>query len=327
MNSLNLIKSLRKKFVDRLLVVELTNTCNLRCPLCSTGSGFNKKQKGMLELDDYKRFMNICAPLFDTISFIGSGEPLLHPQFLEFVEYTAKQMKKTVTCCTNGTLIKDPKAIVKSGLHSIYIDLDGITQVQHQAYRIGSDLEIILDNVRELIRTKGALRSFYPKIYIDTLISKYNEHSYAGLIELAKKLGVNGIRFASMIDDLFRTTDRFPTLERFKHVKRTDAYDCRFKNAIAGILSWDGDLQLCCLTPHHKNPLSKLNVFRESNFLELMDSENFDALTKKAGDYPFCRDCFFRNYVTFEETITFDKSKRHLFRLIATLCKKFKVSG
>ena len=267
-NNSALVKSIRGKFNDWPFAIELTNRCNLRCPLCGAGSGHNKGAKGMMRLESFKRFMDECSPVLDVVRFIGSGEPLLHPQFVNFVGYAAKKKQKYTICCTNGTVMKDAVGIVKSGLHEIHVDVDGLTGSQHRIYRVGSDLDGVLNNTRNLIETKKKLRSSHPEVYIDTLISKYNEDDYDRFIEFARSFGANGIRFLSINDAIFGTEDWFPTKERFQHKIIPGDHKCTFKNAIAGILSWDGKLYLCCMTPHHENPVIKLDAFKEKNLLQ-----------------------------------------------------------
>jgi MoaA/NifB/PqqE/SkfB family radical SAM enzyme len=288
------------------LNVEITNICNLHCPLCSTGAGVARNPQGMMKLEKFKSFIDKCAPFLRWIGFVGSGEPTLNPKFVEFVEYAAKEKKLSTFCCTNGTVSKNPEAIVKSGLQKIYIDVDGITPQQHELYRVGANLDTVLNNIKSLVQAKKKLRSSQPEIYIDTVISRHNEHDYDGFIEMARQLEVNGIRFQAIKDDLYQTTDWLPTQEKFKHVKKKDNdYNCLFKNTLAGILSWDGNMQLCCISHLHKHPVIKLNAFRENNILERMDSEVFYKLTIKAGNYPFCETCFLKVYSSYEETITF----------------------
>jgi len=300
----DLIRRLNKKFPARYVAIELTNTCNLRCPLCSTGSGLNKKPKGMMKFSNFKKFMDECSPLLDMVGFIGSGEPMLHPKFLKFVEYTSQVKGKITECRTNGTTMKNPEGIVNAGLNFIHFDIEGLTQKQHQLYRVGSNLDTILNNIKSLIWAKRKLDSYYPEIIIDTLISRYNENDYDGLIEMAKELEVNAINFNGIMDDIYDTTNWFPTLEEFKHVKRNGDYTCFFKDSIAGILSWDGESQLCCMTPNHENPLVKMNVYFEDDLLTRMDSEDFYNLTKNSGNYDFCETCFLKVYSTYQKKIT-----------------------
>lgn len=79
MNYEEAIKSLKKKFPFRELNVELTNICNLRCPLCFTGRGETEEPRGKMDYEKFVLFIDNCSFLFDKVSFIGSGDPGLHP--------------------------------------------------------------------------------------------------------------------------------------------------------------------------------------------------------------------------------------------------------
>jgi len=119
-----------------------------------------------MKFSRFKKFMNTCSPVFDTVDFMGSGEPFLHPQFLDFVEHAWKK-RKFVSCGTNGMLIKSTEKIVRSGLHKLYINIDGVTPAQHRKYRVGADLQRILDNIERLRQAKIKLRWPFPKnIYV-----------------------------------------------------------------------------------------------------------------------------------------------------------------
>ncbi len=299
-----LIRKIRKKYTRRDINVELTNTCNLKCPLCSTGTGTNKKKKGLMDFEHFKIFMGSCHPVFDSIGFLGSGEPTLHPRLMDFVEY-AVGFKKIVALFTNGTNPLDPVRIVKSGLYRITFDIEGITQAQHALYRVGADLETVLNNIKTLVREKKRQNSVFPEIYMETLISRHNENDYDRLIDMAKGLDVDGVHFSTIIDDLFKTTDWFPVNGKFRNVKRDTPAECDFKHTPVGILSYDGDIQLCCMSPHHDKPVVKDNAFAEKQILEKINSETFFRATQKAGDYAFCRECFLINHNTYTERIRF----------------------
>lgn len=58
MSNKKLIDILRDKFSNCTLNVELTNICNLRCPLCVTGAGQNKTRQGLMDLGKFKKFMD-----------------------------------------------------------------------------------------------------------------------------------------------------------------------------------------------------------------------------------------------------------------------------
>ncbi len=67
------------------LQVELSNLCNLKCPICPCGSDLINRPRGHMDLDLYRRLMDEIGDNLLMIFLWAWGEPLLHPQFPEFV--------------------------------------------------------------------------------------------------------------------------------------------------------------------------------------------------------------------------------------------------
>ena len=289
-----------------------------------------------MNFEHFVKFVNECGFLFDEVDLVGSGEPFLHPECLRFIKYLTETKHKKIACCSNGTVMTDFEGIVKSGLHTISIDIDGVTQSQHEKYRRGSDLNKVLSNITKLVQAKKTLRSRFPKIYFDTLISKYNENNYNDFIILAKKAKVNGIQFRINLDDMYKTEDWFPIQKKFRPIPNLSGmsgmYNCYFKNSIIGILSWDGEAQLCCMSPNNPEPLIKLNVFETDNLLHALDSQEFYDLTKSVGKYEFCKTCSLRRYSFYSKFIKFGsfpgcntlKSLRYPIILLKNILKEYR---
>jgi MoaA/NifB/PqqE/SkfB family radical SAM enzyme len=309
-----LLGSIARKFPNRTIIVELTNTCNLDCPLCSTGSGLNRKPKGMMDFVHFRKFLDQVSPLVDSVIFSGSGEPLLHPRFFEFVRYAAQEKGKMTTCLSNGTRMTSPREIVKSGLTKIQVDINGLTPEQHALYRVGSDLEKVLHNTRQLISVRQELRSAYPLVYMDVLISRHNEEDHDRFISLARELRLNGVILSAIRDDFLHTKEWLPRAERFQPKARPEKSRCDFQDTLVGILSWDGDIQLCCMTPNYPEPISRGNAFQAENVLELLDSEEFHEITRKCGSYPCCEGCSLRDFVGYDRTINFHLPWRYVLK-------------
>lgn len=89
------------------LYINLTNKCNRRCPFCFMWSG----PANNTFIDD----MHIWGIIAEHNDLgepyevqLGGGEPLLHPQFLGFVEYCLAQPQiTTVKIDTNGVVLDD----------------------------------------------------------------------------------------------------------------------------------------------------------------------------------------------------------------------------
>ena len=73
-------------FYPPALMLEPTNICNLRCPLCLTGNGTLNRPKGMMSLALFKK---ICKDVQDKIGMLilwNQGEPFINPDFYEMLK-------------------------------------------------------------------------------------------------------------------------------------------------------------------------------------------------------------------------------------------------
>jgi hypothetical protein len=185
------------------------------------------------------------------------------------------------------------------------VDVHGLSNEQHQLYRVGARLEDVLQNVRNLVQAKQERARAYPLVFMDVLISRHNEQDYDAFVQLARDLKVNGVILSAIRDDVFHTQTWQPRSPRFAEKKRQGEYRCHFQDTLVGILSWDGDIQLCCMTPNFPEHVSRGNAFRADDVLALLDSPGFLETTKQCGHYPFCELCFLKNAVGYNKTINF----------------------
>ncbi len=71
---------------------EPTTSCNLRCPECPSGLRSFTRPTGMLELLLYKKVLDELSSKLLYLILYFQGEPYLHPQFFELVQYAAKKI-------------------------------------------------------------------------------------------------------------------------------------------------------------------------------------------------------------------------------------------
>ena len=90
------------------LDLETSRVCNLKCVYCYAESG--KKQENELELDELLNIIDQAEALgVRSITVIGGGEPMLHPNILDIIDYIA-QKKIPQNLFTNGTVMTPLKA-------------------------------------------------------------------------------------------------------------------------------------------------------------------------------------------------------------------------
>jgi ABC-2 type transport system ATP-binding protein len=96
---------LRRKPRLHRLVVHVTDHCNLNCAGCTHFS--NISEPGFASVEEFERDMARLAVLFSAISeiYLLGGEPLLHPDLIEFMRITREQFpESSIKVMTNGVL-------------------------------------------------------------------------------------------------------------------------------------------------------------------------------------------------------------------------------
>ena len=113
------------------LSIEPTNSCNLHCPECLTGSGNLSRKRGKISQDNFNQIINQVYKELCYLLLYFQGEPFLHPQFIDFIRY-AKSKGIFVASSTNGHFLSEANAkdIVQSKLDFLIISLDGVTQAE-----------------------------------------------------------------------------------------------------------------------------------------------------------------------------------------------------
>ncbi len=290
------------------IFIEPTNICNLKCPLCPTGSGNKKREKGILALSNFKKIIDEIGEYLYDLVLTNYGEPFLNPQILEMVCY-AKERRISTRLVTNALLITDVSAagIVNTGLDSIVISLDGIDQEVYSSYRIGGQLSKVIEAVKLIVEEKNKQKKSLPSIYLQFIITKHNEHQIEAVRDLAKELKVDHLIFKRICDlngfpsDLSVLEKFLPSNPAYRAYKveegairwNTGKFDINFCPMAWNYpaVNWDGSLFPCCFD---YGTLDMGNVFEDS-FKKVWNNRSFLRLRREisAGkkDLPVCGNC------------------------------------
>jgi len=155
-------------FID----LEVTNTCNLKCPFCFTTIGGNKIEKGFVADDIVTKVIDEGAAngLYG-VKFNIRGEPLLHKNIANFVKYAKKKKLIDVYFNTNGTLLKENVVyrLIDAGLDRISISFEGHTKKIYEKCRVGANYEDVVENIKNIKRIKDKLKVSHPKVRVQTI--------------------------------------------------------------------------------------------------------------------------------------------------------------
>lgn len=113
--------------------VEITNVCNRSCSFCPG----TKRLPRMLNGAELEKILSSLEGVTEHIYFHLMGEPLTHPDLLEFISLARRRgFKPMIT--TNGTLLnKIGKEIAKSGVYKVNISLHSFErddELEHKKY-------------------------------------------------------------------------------------------------------------------------------------------------------------------------------------------------
>lgn len=177
-----------------MVYVEPTSRCNLRCRTCVRNSW--DEPMGDMSMETYRRLVEGLRPVrsLRKMSFWGFGEPLLHPDIVEMVRM-AKELKVKTEIVTNGLLLtrEISESMVEVGLDSIVISMDGTSPESYGDIRLGSDFQLVLDNVRMLQEARaevpGKIPDRGPEVGIEFVVMRRNVAELANLPKLAAQMG------------------------------------------------------------------------------------------------------------------------------------------
>lgn len=262
---------------------EPTTSCNLRCPECPSGLRAFTRPTGMLNKDFFTKTIDELQSKLLYLIFYFQGEPYLNPDFLEMVRYAADKKIYTATS-TNAHYLTDANAkrTVESGLDRLIISLDGTTQEVYKQYRIGGNMEKVLEGTRNIVKWKKELNSKTPYIFFQFLVVKPNEHQLEDVKKLAKAIGVDDVRFkTAQIYDYEHGNDLIPTIDKYSRYKKLADGTYKIKNRLANscwklwhacVITWDGLVVPCCFD---KDALHLLGDLKEKSFKEIWQDKKY----------------------------------------------------
>lgn len=276
------------------LLIEPANFCNLRCPLCPTGSGRLGREPRLMSFIEFKGIIDQVKGYVTKLFLFNYGEPLLNPEIVPMMVYAAA-LGMRIKMSTNGMLLNSRQLcadICRSGLQHLIVSFDGLDQETLGQYRVGADINAIKENLKLMVQTKKELNSQTPNIELQFIVMKHNEHQKAAMEKFAKEIGVDLFSAKTMF--LYDTPESQKMAEKF--VPRDILFSRYVKNAkgeyvlkginpnscsqvyyIAAINS-NGDVCPCCYDLFSRHVMG--NVFKE-DLKKIWKNNKYQALRKQ----------------------------------------------
>lgn len=178
-------------FMPVHLMIEPTNTCNAKCPLCPTGARELNRPKAFLQDDTFRRFVNQAFPYAETMNLWNFGEPFLHAKAFDFIRYAADR-HISVTVSTNGYVFyhqENVERLVECGLDYLIVALDGATPEVFNRYRVNVRFDRVLAGMAALRDLKLRLGVDHPVVDWQYIVMRHNVHEIDQARRMAAELG------------------------------------------------------------------------------------------------------------------------------------------
>jgi hypothetical protein len=168
--------------------IDLTNRCNLRCPICFA----NASAAGYVYEPSYETIVRMLETLranrpvpTPAVQFSG-GEPTLHPRLLDIVR-TARELNFTqIQLATNGIRIAEEPAyaqkLLDAGVHTIYLQFDGVRDEDYVKARGRKLFELKKKVIEACRRTSPTPLAV---CLVPTIVKGINDDQVGAILEFA----------------------------------------------------------------------------------------------------------------------------------------------
>jgi MoaA/NifB/PqqE/SkfB family radical SAM enzyme len=194
----------RPRSLPPYLKVETTPLCHMACPGCAHGELEDKRAlsrgKVQLSLEEFKAIIDPIVRTAIGVSLSFRGEPLLGRDLIPIIEY-AHSRNVAVSFPSNLSVrLSDENVtrLVRSGVDTIYVSLDGASEHTYGQYRVGGDFHRVLSNVDAIAQAKARLRRSRPRLVWKFVIFEHNRHEIPAVQKQYRHLGFDSFEF---VDD------------------------------------------------------------------------------------------------------------------------------
>lgn len=144
-----------------MCVLSFVYVCNSRCPSCPyTNSAIRQsyQDRPFMAEETFKIIADQCGQHRAWIRLSGGGEPMLHPQAVELIEY-AKAKGTKIGLITNGSAFSEAaiERLLSCGTDMIEFSVDAAEAKTYRRLRPGLDWERLLATIKAFIQRRNAL--------------------------------------------------------------------------------------------------------------------------------------------------------------------------
>jgi sulfatase maturation enzyme AslB (radical SAM superfamily) len=251
--------------------IEPVSVCNFRCVFCyQSDDSFSKKKfghMGRMDLGLFKETVDELEGNVEAITLASRGEPLLHKNIEEMLEYMNGKFL-AIKINSNASLLTEKlvHTILSNDVQTMVFSIDAADKDLYEKLRVRGNFETTLKNVRNYHKIKNDI---YPNSNIITRISGVKVNEMQDMDEM--------INFWEPYADLVAFTNYTP-------------WESSYENPTNEILSpctelwrrlfvwWDGKINPCDYD--YKSYLSNWDM-KDHSISEAWNSDYYDNLREK----------------------------------------------
>lgn len=260
------------KNIPDLPIVHIIKNCNSSCKICDCWKDLNNNYHPYETLKEI--FQELITKGMSTI-MISGGEPLLHPQLEEIIDFL-KDKKIEIQLNTNGLLLNKISWLSEKNIEHIIISIDGTDPESYKQIRGIDFFTKVFSEIKEFKK-----KSPQTKIGVRTIFSKHFLKNYKEFIYMCKNSKIDSIDFSpldissssfSRINNSIKNTDELknlllPTLSELKDYisnftnKNSEIYREFIQEFNNDYLGWEPKKIIECLN-FYKNELNNVDDYQ-----------------------------------------------------------------
>jgi radical SAM protein with 4Fe4S-binding SPASM domain len=267
--------------------IEPTNHCNLKCPECPSGLGTLTRPLGLLQIEDFKKWIDEIKDTGFYVQLFFQGEPYINKQLPQMIKY-AQEQKVYISISTNGHFINEENvnSVLANAPDKLIFSVDGLDEESYQNYRVGGTFEQADNGLRTLIRRKNELQLKKPFIEFQFIVMKQNEHQLDDVIAYGKDVGVDKVVFKTMQISSYENALKFlPSNKKYRRyivengsfrIKKKIKNHC-FALWRTSVITWDGKVVPCCFD---KDANFEMGIANGRSFNDVWNSKDYYEFRK-----------------------------------------------
>jgi len=182
-----------------IIRMDTNSFCNIRCIMCNQMSTCKKKK--FMSLDEYKKIIDNLGATARMLYLSCAYEPLITPDFTDYLKYAKEKGIPHVSFCTNALLL-DSKIIshlVEYEVDEIIISFNGFCEADYNRIMMGSNFNHVSANIKALSDYKEKHQSIIPHIRLNSILLKSNLLNFEDMFQFLSENDIDTVQFRELM--------------------------------------------------------------------------------------------------------------------------------